>query len=132
MVAEKKLGDKTGAGFYKKEGKVIHALDLKTWQYRPKASPRSDVVRAAKNFKRAADRLRAMVMGGTDPVSSLARELVMGSAAYALNRVGEIAGDIAAQKMTPFTCPQSVKASVVWIWKFDSVVWRSAWKTARS
>ncbi|MEI4861458.1 hypothetical protein Q8G41_28105, partial [Klebsiella pneumoniae] len=36
------LGDKTGQGYYKRVGKEkeIHALDLRTFEYRPAAKPK--------------------------------------------------------------------------------------------
>jgi 3-hydroxyacyl-CoA dehydrogenase len=94
MVAEKQLGDKTGQGFYRKEGKAILALDLRSWAYRPRESPRSDVVRVAKGMVAPEERIAAMIGAGDDPVSAFARHLVLASAAYALNRVGEIAEDL--------------------------------------
>lgn len=35
LVKENRLGEKTGAGFYKRVGKEIHTLDWKTLEYRP-------------------------------------------------------------------------------------------------
>jgi 3-hydroxyacyl-CoA dehydrogenase len=95
MVADRRLGDKTSQGFYRKEGKTILALDLRSWDYRPKTSPRSDVVRVAKGMVSPEDRIAAMIGAGDDPVSAFARHLVLASSAYAINRVGEIADDLA-------------------------------------
>jgi 3-hydroxyacyl-CoA dehydrogenase len=99
MMEEKKLGDKTGGGFFKKtkvNGKrAILTLDLKTWEYRPGMKPKSDCVRVAKGFVSPADRVASMVGYGDDPVSNFAKELVLSTSAYALNRVGEAAPDIA-------------------------------------
>jgi 3-hydroxyacyl-CoA dehydrogenase len=39
LVAEKRLGEKTGAGFYKKVGKEIQTLDWKTGNYAPAVKP---------------------------------------------------------------------------------------------
>lgn len=102
LVEEKKLGDKTGGGFYRKsrdaKGKrVIEALDLETWEYRPSQKPKADSVRVAKKYVSAADRVVAMVTyGDDDPYSNFARELVLATAAYSLNRVGEAAADVAS------------------------------------
>lgn len=98
MVAEKKLGDKSRQGFYRKErsqaGSAIFALDLRSWEYRPRSSPRSDVVRVAKTFTSPEERIVSMISVIDDPVGAFARQLVLASAAYALNRVGEIADDL--------------------------------------
>ena len=99
MVAEKRLGDKTGQGFYRKErgsrgDKNILALDLPSWEYRPRTSPRSDVVRVAKSFVSPEERIAAMIGVADDPVSVFSRHLVIASAAYALDRVGEVADDL--------------------------------------
>jgi 3-hydroxyacyl-CoA dehydrogenase len=95
MVAEKRLGDKTRQGFYRKEAdKNILALDLARWEYRPKTSPRSDVVRVAKSFAAPEERIAAMIGAADDPVGQFSRHLVLASAAYALNRVGEVADEL--------------------------------------
>ncbi|MBI2838883.1 MAG: 3-hydroxyacyl-CoA dehydrogenase/enoyl-CoA hydratase family protein [Acidobacteria bacterium] len=94
LVKEKKLGDKTGSGFYAKNGKAINVLDFKTWEYRPKTSPRSDVVKAAKGYGRPQERIKVVIGDSKDPVSLFAKEAVLASAAYALNRVGEVAEDL--------------------------------------
>jgi 3-hydroxyacyl-CoA dehydrogenase len=100
MLKEKKLGDKAGGGFFKKtrvNGKrAILTLDLDKWEYRPAIKPKSDCVRVAKKFVAAEDRVVSMVTYGDDPVSNFSRELVLSTAAYALNRVGEAAPNIEA------------------------------------
>lgn len=96
LVEQKRLGDKTGEGFFKKVGKgQVLTLDLETLEYRPKKEARSDAVRVAKTYSRPADRVRAMVEGGDEPAAAFARELVLWSGAYALDRVGEVCDDIA-------------------------------------
>jgi len=96
MVEQKMLGDKTGKGFYQKgKDRKIQTLDLKTFEYRPKTDPRADCVRVAKNQATPAGRVLAMMRyGADDKISRFSRELTLASAAYALNRVGEIADDI--------------------------------------
>ncbi|MBI4860098.1 MAG: 3-hydroxyacyl-CoA dehydrogenase family protein [Candidatus Riflebacteria bacterium] len=112
MVEQKLLGDKTGKGFYQKlksKGKGgdddegakrpggrpdLLVVDFETLQYRPKRSAKSDCVRVAKTYSKAPGRLRAMMTyDEKDPVCAFTREVVLGSAAYALRRVGEIADD---------------------------------------
>ena len=96
LVEAGRLGQKSGEGFYAKAGKgKILALDLGTFEYRPAdKKPRHDLVRVAKEHPAPGDRIRAMITGGDDPVSAFAREVVLATSAYALNRVGEVAGDI--------------------------------------
>ncbi|MEW6364980.1 MAG: 3-hydroxyacyl-CoA dehydrogenase/enoyl-CoA hydratase family protein [Acidobacteriota bacterium] len=99
MVSEKKLGEKTKCGFFTKEKDKIKTLDVKSWEYKDKTEPKSDVVRGARGYARAADRIRAMMgssqwPGGDDVVCRFSREIVLASAAYAMNRIGEVAGDL--------------------------------------
>ncbi|MGE0711139.1 MAG: 3-hydroxyacyl-CoA dehydrogenase NAD-binding domain-containing protein [Planctomycetota bacterium] len=100
LVEAQRFGEKTGEGFYKKAGKGKHSilvLDPETLDYRPQdPAPRADRLRVARDFQRPGDKIKALVTGPQDdPVSSLARELVLAQGAYALNRLGEVADDIA-------------------------------------
>lgn len=98
MVEQKMLGDKTKQGFYKKIKKPKYqkfALDLKTLEYKPAKKYSNDVIRVAKTYAKPEDKVKAMVLGGDDPVALYSKEIVLGSAVYALNRVGEISDDIA-------------------------------------
>ncbi|MEJ2084184.1 MAG: 3-hydroxyacyl-CoA dehydrogenase NAD-binding domain-containing protein [Acidobacteriota bacterium] len=90
-----RLGQKSGAGFYKKDGKEIFALDLDTLEYRPKTKPRMDGIGVARRFTDLGDKLHALVYN-PDPAGKFAWELTIGSLAYAANRIGEIADDIVA------------------------------------
>jgi 3-hydroxyacyl-CoA dehydrogenase len=108
MLAEKMLGEKSGAGFYRKvkgapkaEGEkgesAIEVLDLEKFKYAPKTSPRYDAVRVARGYSRPEDRVVAMVnYGDDDKVSAFSRELVLSVGSYALRLVGEIADDARA------------------------------------
>ena len=84
------LGQKTGAGFYKKEGKQISALDLKSFEYRPKQKPRMDGIGVARRFTDLGKKLHALVYN-PDPAGEFAWELTLGTLSYAARRVGEIA-----------------------------------------
>jgi 3-hydroxyacyl-CoA dehydrogenase len=44
MVADGRIGDKRGGGFYRREGKAVQAVDLTTGKYRPREDVRSDAV----------------------------------------------------------------------------------------
>jgi 3-hydroxyacyl-CoA dehydrogenase len=98
LVEAKRFGQKTGEGFYKKVGKGnIMVLDPETMEYRKQdKKPRADRIKIAKGYSDVRDRVKALVTGpADDPVSSFARELTLGQGAYALNRVGEVADDVA-------------------------------------
>lgn len=95
MIEEKKLGDKTRGGFYKKTRGGILTLDLETFEYREQRKPKSDCVRVAKKFVPPQERIAAMLTYDKDDrVCSYARELLLSTAAYALNRIGEAAPDV--------------------------------------
>lgn len=98
MLKEGMMGDKTKKGFYakgpdRKKDKLV--LNLNTFEYEPVKGYNNDIVRVAKTFFKPEDRVKAMVLGGDDPAAQYAKEIVLGSAVYALNRVGEISDDIA-------------------------------------
>jgi 3-hydroxyacyl-CoA dehydrogenase len=98
MIEMNLLGDKTQKGFFQKvkdeKGKrQILALDLETMEYRPSRTPRSLIVKNARGYANPCERVREMVWYGDDPVSNFSKELILSYAAYALNRVGEIADD---------------------------------------
>ena len=87
------LGQKSGRGFYRKEGKQIFALDFDSLEYRPKTKPRMDGIGVARRFTDVRRKLHALVHN-PDPAGVFAWELTIGALAYAANRVGEIAGSI--------------------------------------
>jgi 3-hydroxyacyl-CoA dehydrogenase len=93
LLENKWLGQKTGQGFYKKEGKEIFALDFQSFEYNPKTKPRMDGIGVARRFTDLGKKLHALVYN-PDPAGKFAWELTIGALAYAANRVGEIADDI--------------------------------------
>ncbi|MGB5659251.1 MAG: 3-hydroxyacyl-CoA dehydrogenase NAD-binding domain-containing protein, partial [Thermoanaerobaculia bacterium] len=93
MLDEGWLGQKSGQGFYKKEGKDIFALDFNTFEYNPKTKPRMDGIGVARRFTDLGKKLHALVYN-PDAAGKFAWELTIGVLAYAANRVGEIADDI--------------------------------------
>lgn len=95
LVEAGRLGQKSGAGFYKKVGKgKVLVLDPERFEYVPLSKPRAERLRVAKGYADVRERLRVVLSGGDDPVSAFARELVLATGAYALNRLGEVADDI--------------------------------------
>ena len=59
------LGEKTGGGFYSKEGKEIRTLDWKTLEYRERRKPRSPSLDAAQAVADPVERVRKL-LAGTD------------------------------------------------------------------
>jgi 3-hydroxyacyl-CoA dehydrogenase len=92
LVRQGRLGAKTGAGFYRKEGSQIFTLDWRTGEYRPQATvpltelaylQREPLDQRLKGFTRA---------GGTH--AEFLRALLIDTAAYTLSRTPDIAYDI--------------------------------------
>src|SRR5882672_10831428 len=57
LIARGSLGRKSGGGFYKKVGKDIHVVDLKTLEYRAQEKVRFDSLGAVKNEEDSGKRL---------------------------------------------------------------------------
>ncbi|WP_224366200.1 3-hydroxyacyl-CoA dehydrogenase/enoyl-CoA hydratase family protein [Hyalangium versicolor] len=100
MVEKGMLGDKSGSGFYKKakggggDGeKEIHALDLKTLDYRPQNKVRFESLGAAKEVEDVRERI-ATVMKGQDKAAKFAERVTLDVLAYSSRRIPEIADDI--------------------------------------
>lgn len=92
MVEKGWLGRKSGQGFSKKVGKDLLTLNLNTMEYEPRNKPEFESVKAAKGAP--ADRVKALVVNGTDQAAAFAREVVLRSLAYSARRLGEIADDV--------------------------------------
>ncbi|MCS7058703.1 MAG: 3-hydroxyacyl-CoA dehydrogenase/enoyl-CoA hydratase family protein [Meiothermus sp.] len=92
LIAQGNLGEKTGAGFYKKVGKDIYTYDYKTGEYRPQEKLRLDEIAAIKDLP-LAERLRKV---GELPgkYGAFARKLFLTTAHYTLQKADEIAYDI--------------------------------------
>lgn len=92
LVKQGKLGAKTGAGFYRKEGSQILTLDWRTGEYRPQSvTPLTDLAFLAREPlpKRLKGITRA---GGTH--AEFQRALLLETAAYTLSKTPDIAYDI--------------------------------------
>ncbi len=92
MVKRKWLGQKTGQGFYKKEGKDILQLDLTNLTYGPLKKPKFPSIGATKGVDDVDERIRRMV-GGDDRAATLARTLIHETLTYAAARIPEISDD---------------------------------------
>ena len=98
LVEAKRLGEKTGSGFYKKvkgaSGKSeILALDLATLEYRAAEKVRFASLGAARGAETAAEKAK-IILAGTDAAAEFAWSVTADTLIYAANRVGEITGDI--------------------------------------
>jgi len=97
LVADGRLGSKTGAGFYKKvrgeKGSKILALDLETLEYVDSGKPRLAAVGAARKKETAAEKVSEIVWFDDD-YGRFAWKVTAETAIYSLERLGEIADDI--------------------------------------
>ncbi len=100
LIDENRLGEKTGAGFFKKtndydeKGKrIILSLDVNTLEYTPQSKSRFDCIGSARKTDDLAEKVRIMHTGA-DPGSKFVWSLFANTAIYAANRIPEIADDI--------------------------------------
>ncbi len=96
MMESGRLGDKTGAGFYKKpprgtKGEIL-TLDLETLEYRSRIEPDIPSLAEAAKIKRLPERLK-FLLAQDDKAGAFARQIVYGALSYAARRVPEIADD---------------------------------------
>ncbi|MEW5855716.1 MAG: 3-hydroxyacyl-CoA dehydrogenase NAD-binding domain-containing protein, partial [Myxococcota bacterium] len=93
MVKRGWLGNKSGQGFYKKQGGEILTLDVRTLEYGPKQKVRSESLGAVKDIEDVSERVRTLCYG-EDRLAQLAWKVTSRVLAYSARRVGEIADDI--------------------------------------
>jgi 3-hydroxyacyl-CoA dehydrogenase len=97
LIAAGRLGDKSGAGFYKKvrgeSGSDILVLNPATGEYQAKTSPRWDTIGKARKAKDLRGKIQAM-LAGEDQAAELARRVTLAVLAYAARRIPEIADDV--------------------------------------
>ena len=94
LVDSGRLGQKTKAGFYKKnEDRSIHSVDFKTGEYSPQEKVRFDCFRIAKDRQRLPDKLKALCYGD-DRGSKYFWEITAKTLIYSANRIPEISDDI--------------------------------------
>ena len=101
MLERKLLGDKTRAGFYKKEkspeGDKRLALDWKTLEYRPATRPKFPSLEMAKTVDSLGERLRMLTGMGAEKVDKAGEFLwtaLSEAFTYAANRIPEISDNV--------------------------------------
>jgi 3-hydroxyacyl-CoA dehydrogenase len=98
MVENKWLGSKTEQGFFKKvktaNGKSeIHALDLKTLEYKPSQKVKFATLETTKSIDNLRDRMKVL-MAGTDKAGEFYRATFYSLFAYVSNRIPEITDEL--------------------------------------
>ena len=88
-----RLGDKTSQGFYKKDGKTILSLDIKSGEYRERIEPQIASLAEAAKMRKLPERVN-FVLQQDDKAGALARHAVYHSLGYASRRVPEISDDL--------------------------------------
>jgi 3-hydroxyacyl-CoA dehydrogenase len=98
MLNRKLLGDKTKAGFYKKQksadGDLRLALDWKTLEYRPSQKAKLASLEMAKNVEDFGERLTMLLAPSKDKASIFLWTVLADLWTYAANRIGEIADSV--------------------------------------
>lgn len=97
MIEEKKLGNKSGQGFYKKEKengkrKILY-YDYTTGEYKPLEKPKFPSVQMVKQVDDPGQRVKGVV-GGGDKGAEYAWKCLRDTLIYTVNRIPEIADDI--------------------------------------
>ncbi len=92
MLERKWLGEKSGSGFYKKQGKEILALDWRTLEYKPRERRKFASLEATAHLTDASERL-ARIVAGTDKGAQFLWRVLVSSGFYAASLVPEIAED---------------------------------------
>jgi len=100
MVEERRLGDKSGQGFYTKTRNASGteerlALDLNTQDYRPLEKAKIPALEMAKNISNLTDRLRQLLANAPakDKAAAFLWPLLATLWNYSADRIGEIADD---------------------------------------
>ena len=97
MVEAGLLGQKAGAGFYKRVkeggGKTTLAIDPATREYRPKGKTEFPSLAEAKGIDDPGRRVAALV-AGKDPGARLAWDVTAETLLYAARRIPDVAGDV--------------------------------------
>ncbi|MCC6619274.1 MAG: 3-hydroxyacyl-CoA dehydrogenase [Chloroflexi bacterium] len=94
LIERGALGEKTGAGFFRKEGGEILALDLASGEYRPRRRVTSPAVQMARNEIDLGRRLRALI-AASDPAGEFLRRALAANLGYAVRIGPDIADGVA-------------------------------------
>ncbi|MCA9660056.1 MAG: enoyl-CoA hydratase/isomerase family protein [Myxococcales bacterium] len=97
MIAAKRLGDKTGGGFYRKGrdakgNRVIESIDLETLEYRAQEPPVFPELAPVARIFDTAERVRAAIRA-EGRAGEFLRKVYLPLFNYAANRLGEICDD---------------------------------------
>lgn len=92
LIKKGRLGEKSGAGFYCREGKQILVLDWKTGEYRPQRQPDFPELRPLEGLP-LAERLRALTTV-SGRYADFLRAALIAMAEYVLRRTPDVAYDI--------------------------------------
>lgn len=94
LVLQKRLGEKTGAGFYRKVGKDIHTLDWKTLEYRPQRKLSTPTIDDILRLPPAERVRKARAMRGKH--GEFVRRLFVESSHYIAATAPKLAHDVAS------------------------------------
>lgn len=95
LVKAGRVGEKSGAGFYKRVGKEIHTLDWRSGEYAPQAKPRSPELKRL-NALPLPERFAALRDWGEGPEAAYVREYLLRFSHYVLTTTPLIAYDLIA------------------------------------
>ncbi len=93
LIDDGRLGAKTKAGFYKKDGKTILSVDLKTGEYGPQKKVLFDGFRIAKDRQYTGEKIASLAFS-EDKAGKFFWEVLSRTLIYAANRVPEISDDV--------------------------------------
>ena len=92
LVRQGRLGEKTGAGFYRKEGKQILTLDWHTGEYRPAATP--DLAELKDLASKSLEGRLQGITTATGRSADFLRAVLLDTARYTLEQTPNLAHDI--------------------------------------
>ena len=93
MLERRWLGDKTGGGFYRKEGQEIRTLDWKSLEYRERTKPKLASVESARSIEEVGPRIN-QILSGKDKAAAFLWRVLSRSCLYAAALVPEISDDV--------------------------------------